>query len=150
MKQSTLVLLLLLSTASSAFAANCTAPNSITTVRNVHRGQREYVDFYVKAPMTGTVSVVSASGPNFVEDGSGNTITVAGNRWTEVKFASMYWTCSTLTSFVLPKHFIKDIKNIGQFEGQIAYVIGRHNGHYLGQAWTVRGGQKRLRLKYSR
>jgi len=134
--------------AQSALAAPCTAVNSITKVKNRKVGIHEYVDFFVKAPFTGSVSVAAATSGTFIQDGSGNPIVVAGNKWTDVKFKSMDWTCSSATSFALPKPVLKDIKLIGQFEGQIEYGIGRHNGHYLGQTMVTVGSQKRVTLKY--
>ncbi len=134
--------------AQSAVAAPCTTVNSITKVKNRKIGVYEYVDFYVKAPFTGSVSVAAATSGTFIQDGSGNPIVVGGNRWTDVKFQSMDWTCSSATSFALPKTVLRDIKLIGQFEGQIEYGIGRHNGHYLGQTIATIGSQKRVTLKY--
>jgi hypothetical protein len=138
-----------LSVVASAQAATCTNANTITKVMNVKTPTREYVDFYIKSPFTGTVAVTAAASGAFIQDGSGNPINVAGNHWTDVKFENTDWTCSSTTSFVLPKPVLKDIKLIGQFEGQIEYAIGRHNGNYLGQTLsTVAGGKKRLRLKF--
>jgi hypothetical protein len=133
---------------SSAFAASCTAPNSIIKVSNSRIGVREMVTFRIKAPLSGTYSITAGHGPTFIEDGSGNPIHVGGNRWTDVTFRQMNWLCSTPTHFVLPKHVIKDIKLIGQFEGQIEYVVGRRNGHYLGHTVSTSGGITRIKLKY--
>jgi hypothetical protein len=132
----------------AAQAASCSTVNSIIKVQNRKVGAREFVDFWVKKPFTGAIVITAAPSGNFTQDGSGNAILVAGNKWTDVKFSSMDWMCSTQTIFSLPKPIIKDIKNIGQFEGQIEYVIGRINGHYLGQVTTNFATQKRITLKF--
>jgi hypothetical protein len=132
----------------AAHADNCTAPNSIIKVSNSKSGAWEFVDFYMKPPVTATVSVTAPTGPNFIQDGSGNTIVVPGNRWTEVTFNSVDWLCSTPRLFSLPKPIVKSIKQIGGFEGTISYVIGRKGHHFMGSSWATIGGLKRLRLKY--
>jgi hypothetical protein len=134
----------------SVFAASCTAPNSIIKVSNARMGMRETVTFRVKAPFIGSFAILATSGPTFFEDGSGNPITVRGNRWTDIRFRNMDWMCSTRTRFMLPKPVVKDIKNVGQFEGQIEYVIGRRNGHYLGHKVSTAGGITTITLKFGR
>ena len=149
MKKCLLVFGFVLAGSSSTFAASCTTPNSITKLRNLHVGLRDYVDIYIKAPMTGIVDVRSVTGPNFeVEGDDGTIITVSGNRWTQVTFHYVDSTCDSVTAFVLPRPIVKDIKNVEQFEGWVSYAIGRWNGHYLGHSWTMVGGQKRLRLTF--
>jgi hypothetical protein len=132
----------------SAYAANCTAPNSIVKVSNSKSGPWEFVDFYVKAPLTATTSVTAPTGPNFTEDASGNPIFVPGNRWTEVTFNAVDWMCSAPTQFSLPKPIVKSIKQTGRFEGTVSYVIGRNGRHFMGSSGATIGGLKRLRLKY--
>ncbi len=132
----------------TVMAANCVDPNSITKVTNRKVGVFEYVDFFIKAPFSGTVLVKAASSATFIQDGSGNPIHVGGNKWTDVTFRQMDWLCSSLINFSLPKPVLKDIKLIGSFEGQIEYAIGRHNGHYFGQSLSTVGGQRRLTLKF--
>jgi hypothetical protein len=143
-----LVLLFALALPASVEAATCSVPNSITKVANRKAGGFEYVDFYVKAPFSGSVTVSAPSSGNFTQDPSGDAITVAGNKWAEVKFTGMFWMCSSARSFSLPKPIIKDIKSIGEFEGQIDYVIGRNNGHYLGSTTSTVSGKKRITLKF--
>ena len=143
-----LSILAILSLPLAAHAANCTAPNSIVKVSNSRIGPWEFVDFYVKAPVTATTSVTAPKGPNFTEDASGNPIIVPGNRWTEVTFNTVDWMCSTPTLFGLPKPIVKSIKQIGRFEGTVSYVIGRNGRHFMGSSWTTIGSLKRLRLKY--
>ena len=131
-----------------AQAVNCTAPNSIVKIANSKLGPWEFVDFYVKVPMTATSSVSAPPGPNFTEDPSGNTIIVPGTRWTEVTFNSVDWMCSTPALLSLPKPIVKSIKQTGRFEGTVSYVIGRKGHHFAGSSWATIGGLKRLRLKY--
>ena len=132
----------------AAQADTCTTPNSIVKISNSKLGPWEFVDFYVKAPMTATNSISAPTGPNFQEDPSGNTIIVPGNRWTEVIFNSVDWMCSTPAVLSLPKPIVKSIKQTGRFEGTVSYVIGRKGHHYMGSSWATIGGLKRLRLKY--
>ena len=139
---------MLLLSVPSARSATCNTSNSIVKVKNLKLGAQERVEFYIKTPFTGSVVVAAASGGTFIQDGSGNPIVVAGNRWTDVKFQSMDWTCSSPTLFSLPQPVLKDIKLTGQFEGQIEYAIGRHNGHYLGQTSSTKGGVKKIMLKF--
>ena len=148
MKSSLLALIFVLLSASIVSAATCNTANSIVKVKNLKLGAQERVEFYIMTPFTGSVVVAAASNSRFIQDGSGNPIVVAGNRWTDVKFQSMDWTCSSPTLFSLPKPVLKDIKLIGQFEGQIEYAIGRHNGHYLGQTSNTSGGVKKITLKF--
>jgi hypothetical protein len=98
----------------AAHAAACGPANSIVSVRNSSIGAFEYVS------------------PPFIEDPSGNTIIVAGSKFTEVRFDSVYWFCTIAQNFHLPKTAIKGIKRTGQFEGVISYVIGRRaSSHYI-------------------
>lgn len=148
MKKFCLAVILTILSTTPTLAAVCTSSNAIIKVENQKIGVREVVDFYIRTPFAGVFMVTAAPNGNFIQDGSGNPVSVAGNRWTDVKFRNMNWMCSSSTIFSLPKPIVKDIKNIGQFEGQIEYVIGRRNGHYLGQTMTTAGSMKRLRLKF--
>ncbi len=133
---------------SVAAAGSCVTPNSIIKVSNSRVGVREMVQFQIKAPFTGSVAVTAGNGPTFFEDGSGDPVRVGGNRWTSVVFRGMDWMCSSRKVFALPKPVVKDIKNIGQFEGQIEYVVGRRNGHYLGKTQSTAKGVTTITLKY--
>ena len=64
----------------AALAANCVVPNSIVEVRNQKTGARETVEFKIKAPLTGSYTITAGNGPTFIQDGSGDPITVGGNR----------------------------------------------------------------------
>lgn len=116
----------------AAHAAACGPANSIVSVRNSSIGAFEYVVFKFHKPPTVPTYTVKAVSPPFIEDPSGNTIIVAGSKFTEVRFDSVYWFCTIAQNFHLPKTAIKGIKRTGQFEGVISYVIGRRaSSHYI-------------------
>ena len=111
--------------ASFSYAANCSTANSIISVSNSKIGGFEYVSFKFKKPPALPQFAVTNVVPPFIQDGSGDTIFVSGARWTQVKFDQVDWMCSIQQFLSLPKPAVKAVKNIGQFEGQIVYVIGR-------------------------
>jgi hypothetical protein len=133
----------------SAIAAPCNVANSIVQVKNFRSGGFEYVDFWVKKPVTSTVQTWSSNTGNFEHDASGDIISVTGNRWRVVRFSIASWTCTIWNNLTLPKIRIKDVKNVGQFEGVITYVIGRQNGNYLGMTVTNFAINKRYRFKFN-
>lgn len=134
---------------SSAFAAPCNVANSIVTIKNSKSGGFEYVDFWVKKPVTGSVTTWASTTGSFEHDASGEMINVTGNRWRVVRFSIMQWNCSIWQNFTLPKPRIKDIQNIGQFEGVVTYAIGRQNGSYLGMSVTNFAVNRRYRFKFN-
>lgn len=103
----------------------CNEPNSIAKVRNrAPAGPYEYVVFdYVKPPTLPQLTIRRAR-PPFIEDGSGNTITVRGSKFTEVRFDGVFWTCIIKQSISVPKRGVKDVKRTGQFEAIVSFVIG--------------------------
>lgn len=114
----------LLILASTASAAPCTSPRSILRVRNIHMGNYEYVVFDYRRPPNPQYAVTAVTGPTFIQDGSGDPITVAGNRFRQIRFTSVFWTCKISENFSLPDLAIKGIKGTGQFEGVVTYVVG--------------------------
>ena len=132
----------------TAHAANCNTPNSIVKISNSKQGPWEFVDFYVKQPLTGTVALTALTGPNFRQDPSDLPIFIPGNHWTAVRFSSMDWMCTTPAQFALPKPIVKSIKQTERFEGNVTYVIGRKGHHFMGSSWSTIGALKRLRLKF--
>lgn len=142
-------ILLALGFPASAIAAPCNVANSIVKVNNFKSGGFEYVDFWVKKPVTSTVQTWSSNTGNFEHDASGDIISVTGNRWRVVRFSITSWNCTIWNNFTLPKPRIKDIENIGQFEGVITYAIGRQNGNYLGMTVTNFPINKRYRFKFN-
>jgi hypothetical protein len=120
-----LAALISLGLAGDAVAAACNEPGSIVRVRNTVQGQNEYVIFKFHKPPTVPSYTVKGVSPPFTEDGSGDTVTVGGAKFTEVRFTGVVWTCSIDEQLHLPRPAIVDIKSIGQFEGIIAYIVGR-------------------------
>ena len=135
--------------ASFTYAANCSTANSIISVSNSKIGGFEYVTFKFKKPPVLPQFSVTNVVPPFIQDGSGDTIFVPGAHWTQVKFDQVEWMCSTQQILSLPKPAIKAVKNIGQFEGQIVYVIGRSAAsHYISTTTTNAGGFTLIKVKF--
>ena len=134
---------------SFAFAASCTSANSIISVANSKIGGFEYVTFKFKKPPALPQFSVTNVVPPFIEDGSGNTIVVPGAHWTQIRFDQVEWMCSTQRILTLPKPAIKSVKNIGQFEGQIVYVIGRSAAsHFISTTTINSGGFTLIKIKF--
>lgn len=136
--------IILLGSAGSASAAPCGEPSAIAKVRNrAPSGPYEYVVFdFIKPPTlpSFTVKIVS---PPFIEDPSGNPVTIAGGKFREVRFDGVVWTCKIAEVFALPKRSIKGIRRTGQFEGVITYVVGvrrqsKFTGSYSYDAGSIR------------
>ncbi len=127
----------LMAMTSSSFAASCTDPGSIRVVRNTRIGSYEYVIFkYIsptRLPATVPVYTVTTHTGPFIHDASGQAITVAGWHLMQVQFQGIVWTCTIKHQFTLPRIAVKDIKNVGQFEGVVTYGIGLRtpSHHYL-------------------
>ncbi len=121
-----------LAISSDAFAASCGPSNSITRVRNTRIGSSEYLVFKFRTPPTVPTYAVTVGHPPFIHDASGETIAVAGSHFRQVRFEGVFWTCTIQEQFVLPRPLIRDVKNIGQFEGVITYAIGLSpQAHYI-------------------
>jgi hypothetical protein len=134
---------------SSAHAANCTSANSIISVTNYKLGAFEYVRFKVKKPFSANFTTTNVL-PPFTQDGSGDVVPVAGGKWTQVQFQNVEWMCTIAHSFHLPKPIVKDVKSLGQFEGVIAYVIGRRaTSHYISTTTISAGSYNFIRVKFS-
>jgi hypothetical protein len=126
--------------------STCNAAGSILSVKNTTSGKYEYVTFRVKKPLQANYgySITTVSGSTFVEDPSGDTITVTGSRFKKIRFRGVYWTCQINEILSLPKFIIKDIKRIKQYEGIVEYVVGYRNppakflGSYSVNSSTVR------------
>ena len=132
---------------SFAFAANCNTPNSIIKVSNSASGRFEYVKFKFKKPPSAPAFTVTNVLPPFTEDPSGNAVTVPGSYWTQVRFDNVEWMC-TIPKFIKIKPAVKAVKSIGQFEGQITYVIGRSAAsHYLSTHTINAGAFTIIRVK---
>jgi hypothetical protein len=141
--------LLILAT-DTAFSAPCTAARSIKSVRNTHIGNYEYVVFDVRRPPNPHYSVTTETGP-FTEDASGNPVPVAGNKFKQIRFTGVFWTCTIAEVFSLPKTAIKDIKKTGQFEGVVTYVVGyRTASVYLGTYYYDVGNIRKVVMQFRR
>ena len=140
----------LLISASSAFAAPCTSPRSIQRVRNTHMGNYEYVIFDYRRPPNPQYAVTTVM-PPFEADGSGDPVTVAGNKFRQIRFTSVFWTCTISENFVLPDTAIKGIKSTGQFEGVVTYVVGFRNAStYLGTYHYDVGPIRKVVMRFRR
>ena len=135
-----------------ANAAACGPSSAIVSVRNSSVGAFEYVIFKFHKPPTVPAYIVKAVTPPFIEDPSGNTINVAGSKFTEVTFPSVFWMCTIAENFHLPKTAIKGIKRTGQFEGVVSYVIGRRaSSHYISNySYNSGPGYRSIVIKYKK
>ena len=141
-------LILIILTPSYAFATNCNLPNSIVRISNSASGGFEYVKFKFKKPPSAPAFTVSNVLPPFTEDPSGNSVTVPGAHWTQIRFDNVEWMC-TIPKFIKIKPAVKAVKNIGQFEGQITYVIGRSAAsHYISTQTINAGAFTIIRVKF--
>ena len=101
------------------FAANCTQTNSLTRVTNTSpAGAYEYVIFDLKT--TSPNYQVSSKSPPFTFDPSDDPVAVAGNKFKQIMFPSVYWMCSIQELLNLPKAQVKDGKLTGQVEGVVS------------------------------
>jgi hypothetical protein len=142
-------LALFLGAAASAEADPCTEANSISRVRNRTNAPYEYLVFnFVKPPTLPSYSVTTAT-PPFIQDPSGEPVTVNGDRFKRVRFEGVVWTCSIEEIFVVPRQAIKDVKNTGQFEGIIEYVVGYGGAsQYLNTYTYDAGGIRKIVLRF--
>jgi hypothetical protein len=133
-----------------ANAAACGPSGAIVSVRNSSIGAFEYVVFKFHKPPTVPTYTVKAVSPPFTEDPSDEPISVAGSKFTEVTFQSVFWMCEIAHKFHLPKTAIKDIKRTSQFEGVVSYVIGRRAAsHYISNySFDSGAGYRSIVIKY--
>lgn len=117
------LILLSLFISMESFSQYCSEANSLVSVRKRKAGSTEYVIFNLKNPATTTSEVTDAT-PPFTADGSGNTVNVTGCKFKRVKFSSITWTCQTRLNLSSSTSLIRQVKRLGQFEGQIEYIIG--------------------------
>jgi hypothetical protein len=104
---------LLLILAPIASGAPCSGPGSILRVKNTHIGNYEYVVFDYRRPPNPHYTVTTETGSTFIHDASGDNITVAGNKFRQIRFTGVFWTCTINETFSLPKTAIKDVKKHG-------------------------------------
>ena len=103
-------------------AQNCNEANSLLSVRKRKVGSTEYVIFTLMKPATSSVEVTDTQ-PQFIQDGSGQTVHVSGCKFKKITFKNMVWTCKTKI-ISGSTSLVKQVKNIGQLEGIISYIIG--------------------------
>ena len=103
-------------------AQNCNEANSLLSVRKRKVGLTEYVIFTLMKPATSLVEVTDAQ-PPFIQDGSGQTVHVSGCKFKKITFKNIVWTCKTKI-ISGSTSLVKQLKNIGQLEGIISYIIG--------------------------
>ena len=103
-------------------AQNCNEANSLLSVRKRKVGSTEYVIFTLMKPATSLVEVTDAQ-PPFIQDGSGQTVHVSGCKFKKITFKNIVWTCKTKI-ISGSTSLVKQVKNIGQLEGIISYIIG--------------------------
>jgi hypothetical protein len=140
----------LLILASAAFAAPCAGPGAILRVRNTVSGNYEYVIFDYIRPPAATYSVTTVT-PPFIGDGSGDNITISGNKFKQIRFTGVVWTCKINEIFSLPKTAIKGIKSTGQYEGVVTYVVGYRNAStYIGASSLSIGSMQRVTMKFKK
>jgi len=136
--------------AQSAFASPCGAPGSIKRITNTPMGNYEYVVFDVRRPPNPHYSVATVT-PPFTADGSGDTVTIAGNKFKQIRFTGVMWTCSINQVFSLPQTAIKGIKSTGQWEGVVTYVIGyRSASLYLNTYYYDVGSIRKVVMRFKR
>ena len=103
-------------------AQNCNEANSLLSVRKRKVGSTEYVIFTLMKPATSSVEVTDTQ-PPFIQDGSGQTVHVSGCKFKKITFKNIVWTCKTKI-ISGSTSLVKQVKNIGQLEGIISYIIG--------------------------
>ena len=106
-------------------SGTCNTAGAIKRVKNTRIGNYEYVVFDIKKPLnTGYSYSVSSILPPFIENPSGNSISINGNQFKKITFENISWMCPIKEIFSLPNAAIKDIKKVTQFEGKVEYVVG--------------------------
>jgi hypothetical protein len=141
------LVLALIAAPSLSYAAPCSEVGSIIKVENTKVGPNEYVNFYIKTA-TPDFTVKAVQGPKF-DVGEGDApLIIKGNKWTEVAFKGVNWTCEIPLALHLPKPIIRQVSSTEQFEGYVTYVIGRQGKNYRGQTVTAIPGGRKISLKY--
>lgn len=115
------VLLLFISL--NTFATFCNTAGSLVSVKKTKSGHTEYVIFTIKKP-TNVKTTVSNATPPFIEDASGNTLTIQGCKYKQLVLNGVDWTCTIHEYLSNATSLIRQVKRTGQFEGVISYVVG--------------------------
>ncbi len=131
----------------ASHATPCSEVGSIIKVENTKVGPNEYVNFYIKST-TPDFTIKAVQGPSFPLADGDELLIVKGNKWTEVAFKGVNWTCEIPLALHLPKPIIRQVSSTEQFEGYVSYVIGRQGKNYRGQTVTAIAGGTKISLKY--
>ena len=115
--------LLLTIAAANAYSEPCTEAGSIRRVRKSVSGTFEYLMFEFIKPASPTLNI-RIEHPPFYTDESGDRVSVRGKYFRVITFHGVVWTCDIRENVKVKTTAIMDVKNIGQFEGDVAYVIG--------------------------
>jgi len=107
----------------NAYSEPCTEAGSIKRVTKTASGNFEYVMFEFIKPATPTFNVRTEH-PPFESDGSGDPVPVKGRYFRVVAFHGVMWTCDIRENLSAKTRAIMDVRNIGQFEGDVSYAIG--------------------------
>lgn len=136
--------------AQSAFSTPCGAPGSIERITNTHIGNYEYVVFDVRRPPNPHYLVTTVM-PPFTQDGSGDSVSVSGNKFKQIRFTGVMWMCGINHVLYLPQTAIKGIKSTGQWEGVVTYVVGyRTASTYLGTYYYDVGTIRKVVMQFRR
>jgi hypothetical protein len=120
-----LACLAVLCLATPANAAPCTEPGSLVSTHIAARGRHELAVFVFRKPAQVTHEVQAVT-PPFMDDPSETPVSVGGDKFTEIRFRNVSWMCSIAENFQTPRQAIIDVKRSSQFEGIVAYIIGRN------------------------
>lgn len=107
----------------NTFATFCNTAGSLVSVKKTKSGRTEYVIFTIKKP-TNVKTTVSNATPPFIEDASGNTLTIQGCKYKQLVLNGVDWTCTIHEYLSNATSLIRQVKRTGQFEGVISYVVG--------------------------
>ena len=141
---------LLLFTAANAYPEPCTEAGSIRRVTKTTSGNFEYVMVEFNKPASPTLNVRTEH-PPFYTDGAGDPVSVKGKYFRVVTFHGVMWTCDIHESLGSKTVAIIDVKNIGQFEGDVAYAVGfRKKDSYVSRYVQDAGKYKRFYFKFKK
>jgi hypothetical protein len=134
-------------TGTICFSQDCNDPNAILTIKKNRIGSYEYVIFNIRNPFSGNYTIRSATPANFdFDEGASAGTTVVGCRYQRIQFTQMNWFCTPIRLQSGGITTIKEIKNAGQFEGYMTFIIGyrcpasRYLGIYQYPGTIVMGG----------
>jgi hypothetical protein len=141
---------LLLISSSMALADPCKEPRSIKSITKSRSGNYEYVTIEYIKPPNPDYKVRTAHRP-FERDGSGDPVSIRGNYFKSILFRGVVWTCDIRENLSAKTEAVRDVQNIGQFEGDIEYVIGYKNrSSYVGNYFRDVGPVRKIYVKFKR